>query len=125
MWTAAEALPATIRAATEAAWLAGIANAWVVPEVIWNCDDAAVSMPIQRTARVAWLEGYVGADQPGQLLGDAGLPVAAAGVPPLPAALPRASTFSPVFTADEWPRATVLSPDAAVSCRTAMSWLWS
>ena len=46
--------------------------------MIWNCDDAAVFMPITcpagltRTARVAWLEGYVGADQPGQLIGDAG-----------------------------------------------------
>jgi hypothetical protein len=42
MWIRAEALPAAIAAATDAAWLAGIANAWVVPELIWNCAEAAV-----------------------------------------------------------------------------------
>ena len=46
MWTAAEALPAAIAAAIGAAWPAGIANAWAAPELIWNCADAAVFMPI-------------------------------------------------------------------------------
>ena len=42
-----------------------------------------------------------------------------------PCALPRASTFSPAVTADEVLSGTVLSPDAAASCSTAMSWPWS
>jgi len=46
MWTAAEDRPAAIAAAIGAAWLAGIANAWAAPELIWNCEDAAVFMPI-------------------------------------------------------------------------------
>ena len=49
------------------------------------------------------------------------VPAATAGVPPLPPALPRAITFSPMAAFDELLTVTVLRPDAPLSCSTAIS----
>ena len=53
------------------------------------------------------------------------VPVATDGVPPLPSALPSATTVSPTWTDEELPRLAMVRPEASLSCRTATSWLAS
>ena len=43
------------------------------------------------------------------------VPAATDGVPPLPPALPRATTLSPVCTVEELPRLAMVRPDAFCS----------
>ncbi len=52
-------------------------------------------------------------------------PVATDGRPPLPPALPTATTFWPTPTLEESPMVAVFSPEAPVSLSTAMSWVGS
>src|SRR5215831_545235 len=149
----AAAWPASIWWATAIAALIGTAKAWVAwdcPPWNWNPEplepDPAVSMPITWPVLLTsgppespgWMgalcrmspvrcstvpapssEALMAAPRP------ATWPTATDGVPPLPSALPRATTLSPTLTVDESPSDTVCSPDAPTSWSTAMSLLWS
>ena len=53
------------------------------------------------------------------------VPAATDGVPPLPSALPSATTLSPICTVEESPRLAMVRPDAFCSWSTATSWLAS
>jgi hypothetical protein len=52
-------------------------------------------------------------------------PPAMLGVPPVPPALPMATTASPTVALEESPSGAAFSPDAPWSWRTAMSWVES
>ncbi len=52
-------------------------------------------------------------------------PPAALGVPPVPPALPMATTAWPTATLDESPSCAVLRPEAPFNWMRAMSWLRS
>ncbi len=52
-------------------------------------------------------------------------PPALLGVPPVPPALPIATTDSPTAALEESPRVAVFRPEAPCSWRTAMSWVES
>ena len=80
------------------------------------CVRCAGPASAERLARRQLLRAAVHPPAPGPLV-----PVATAGVPPLPSALPSAVTLTPVCTDDESPRLAVVSPDAFWSCSTATS----
>ena len=146
MCTVAEASPASIWLAMESASLIGIAKASVAVVCAVSFgeldEDAAVSMPITcpavLTSGPPESPGWIGAlslmsplscsevpDPSSEAvieeLRPVTLPVATDGVPPLPSALPSATTFWPTATVEESPRFTVCSPEAPWSCRTATS----
>ena len=70
-----------------------------------SCSD---ELPSSSLAVIDWFRAVI-------------VPAATDGVPPLPPALPSATTCSPEVTCDELPGDTVASPDAPCSCSTAMS----
>ena len=149
MCTVSDAWPASICWARATAPLIGIAKAWV-RVFVWNWKpveaEAAVSMPITLPVLLTsgppespgwmgalwWMSPVSRSEVPApsseatiDAFRPAMCPTATAGVPPLPSALPSATTLSPTFAVDESPRAAVCSPEAPCSCRTAMSRLWS
>src|SRR5499427_6075807 len=149
MWMVSDAWPASIWWASVMAWLIGIAKAWVRADC-WNWNpeepDAAVSMPITLpvvlTSGPPESPGWMGAlwwispvscsevpapssDAVIDAPRPATWPTATDGVPPLPSALPSATTLSPTFTEDESPSAAVCSPEAPTAWMTAMSRVWS
>ena len=94
----------------------------------------------ERSAGVAGLDGRVGLDEAGQLLGRAVRRVlrgdrlvergdacrsTTLGCPPRPPALPTPTTSSPTATLEESPSGATVSPEALTSLMTAMSWLAS
>lgn len=148
-WTSDDPWPASICAAIDSAWLIGMAKPWVPDggdEVNENPVEAAVSMPItwpavltseppespdwtsaltsispescsllpsrESLAVIAWSSAVIE-------------PPALEGMPPVPPALPTATTGYPAFVVAESPSAAVRRPDAPCSCRTAMSWVES
>src|SRR5581483_610958 len=149
MCTVDEPWPASIWFAIDSAVLIGIAYA-VVPELPWPwnwyVEEAAVSTPITWpyafTREPPESPGWIGAsvsispvscslspDASSEAVMDwfsaVTLPSATEGVPPLPWALPSATTRSPSFTDDESPKLALVRPDAPSAWITATSWLWS
>jgi hypothetical protein len=153
MCTVDDGVPASIWSAIEDALVTGMANAWVAvcawpdgdgePEA--EESEAAVFMPMTSpsvlTSGPPESPGWMGAlwpimpvsrsasaapssdaviDRPSPVI----RPVATEGVPPLPRALPSATTFSPAWGLLEL-RVTVCRPEAFCSCSTATSWLLS
>ena len=133
MCTVVEEVPASIWSAIDFAWLIGMAKACVCWP--WNCVpcEAAVLMPMIWPAVLTsgppespgwipalwWMSPVSCSDVPApssEAVIDAPRlamwPVATAGVPPLPSALPSATTFWPEEALPESPRVTVCRPDA-------------
>ena len=130
------------------AWLIGMANAWVagccdcVPNaVVEMLLEAAVFMPTTSPwvltsgppespgwmPALVWIRPWSRSALPADsseavmvLPVAVTLPVATDGVPPLPPALPSATTFWPLCTPEEL-RLTVCSPEAFTSWSTATS----
>jgi len=153
MCTVDDGVPASIWSASEDARVMGMANAWVAVWAWPDCDgepepeepEAAVFMPRTSpsvlTSGPPESPGWMGAlwpiipvscsaspapasdaviDWPSPLT----RPLTTDGVPPLPRALPSATTFCPVWAPAEL-RVTVCRPEAFWSCSTATSWVLS
>src|SRR5262249_39397360 len=146
MCTVAEELLPSIWWAMETAWLIGMANAWVC--WFWNstpCEAAVLTPMICPSVFTSgppespgwmpalwWISPVSCSEVPApssEAVIDAPRlamwPVATDGVPPLPSALPRATTFWPVAALLESPSVTGAGPDAPRSWMAAMSGLWS
>src|ERR1700677_3430240 len=148
MWMAVDPSPATIWFASDSASLIGMENAVVAAPSEsdwpwnWYSEEAAVSMPTTWpyafTREPPESPGSIGAllsirpvscscapDSSSEAVMDwsspVTVPVATDGVPPLPSALPRATTVLPTATELELPRLAMVRPEAFSSWITATS----